>query len=172
MKNLVAQTSSFKMALKENMKYNKNMDHLVSSDCFSLTSEQLHFSQKWKSWHVHVWKCVCVFPGTGKTTFIRMLAGGLRPDGEGESLSLRWSRIKPDAPTDPELCLSGEVPILNVSYKPQTISPKFKVSSHFLTADPWQDHPSACFTAFSLLIDFSQQTEFTEIQGSESKKFK
>lgn len=25
------------------------------------------------------------------------------------------------------LCLSGEVPILNVSYKPQTISPKFKV---------------------------------------------
>lgn len=49
MKNLVAQTSSFKMALKENnenMKYNKNMDHLVSSYCFSLTSEQLHFSQK------------------------------------------------------------------------------------------------------------------------------
>lgn len=25
------------------------------------------------------------------------------------------------------LCLPGEVPILNVSYKPQTISPKFKV---------------------------------------------
>jgi ATP-binding cassette subfamily E protein 1 len=40
--------------------------------------------------------------GTGKTTFIRMLAGGLKPD-EGE-----------------------EVPQLNVSYKPQTISPKFQ----------------------------------------------
>ncbi|XP_043918194.1 ATP-binding cassette sub-family E member 1 [Protopterus annectens] len=38
--------------------------------------------------------------GTGKTTFIRMLAGRLKPD-EG-----------------------GEVPILNVSYKPQKISPK------------------------------------------------
>ncbi|KFV91778.1 ATP-binding cassette sub-family E member 1, partial [Fulmarus glacialis] len=38
--------------------------------------------------------------GTGKTTFIRMLAGRLTPD-EG-----------------------GEVPILNVSYKPQKISPK------------------------------------------------
>uniref|UniRef100_A0A8C5EZV7 ATP binding cassette subfamily E member 1 n=1 Tax=Gopherus evgoodei TaxID=1825980 RepID=A0A8C5EZV7_9SAUR len=38
--------------------------------------------------------------GTGKTTFIRMLAGRLAPD-EG-----------------------GEVPVLNVSYKPQKISPK------------------------------------------------
>ncbi|XP_008944156.1 PREDICTED: ATP-binding cassette sub-family E member 1, partial [Merops nubicus] len=38
--------------------------------------------------------------GTGKTTFIRMLAGRLTPD-EG-----------------------GEVPVLNVSYKPQKISPK------------------------------------------------
>eukprot|EP00163_Fabomonas_tropica_P028257 TRINITY_DN5715_c0_g1_i1.p1 TRINITY_DN5715_c0_g1~~TRINITY_DN5715_c0_g1_i1.p1 ORF type:complete len:415 (-),score=146.17 TRINITY_DN5715_c0_g1_i1:132-1376(-) len=40
--------------------------------------------------------------GTGKTTFIKMLAGGLKPDG-GE-----------------------ELPQLNVSYKPQTISPKFQ----------------------------------------------
>ncbi|KAK3783675.1 hypothetical protein RRG08_025299 [Elysia crispata] len=38
--------------------------------------------------------------GTGKTTFIKMLAGRLEPDG------------------------GGEVPILNVSYKPQKISPK------------------------------------------------
>ncbi|OLY83750.1 ABC transporter E family member 2 [Smittium mucronatum] len=39
--------------------------------------------------------------GTGKTTLIRMLAGALKPDGE------------------------GEVPELNVSYKPQKIAPKF-----------------------------------------------
>ena len=39
--------------------------------------------------------------GTGKTTFIRMMAGKLAPD-EG----------------------SGEVPSLNISYKPQKISPK------------------------------------------------
>ncbi|XP_067949231.1 ATP-binding cassette sub-family E member 1-like [Watersipora subatra] len=38
--------------------------------------------------------------GTGKTTFIRMLAGRLQPDG------------------------GGELPVLNVSYKPQAISPK------------------------------------------------
>mmetsp|Transcript_10205 Transcript_10205/g.21694 ORF Transcript_10205/g.21694 Transcript_10205/m.21694 type:complete len:613 (-) Transcript_10205:776-2614(-) len=41
--------------------------------------------------------------GTGKTTFIRMLAGMMNSDGDEEA----------------------QVPRLNVSYKPQTISPKF-----------------------------------------------
>jgi ATP-binding cassette, sub-family E, member 1 len=40
--------------------------------------------------------------GTGKSTFIRLLAGNLKPD---ES--------------------QGDIPILNVSYKPQILSPKF-----------------------------------------------
>lgn len=39
--------------------------------------------------------------GTGKTTFIRMLAGKLKPDNSSEDL-----------------------PVLNISYKPQKISPK------------------------------------------------
>ena len=39
--------------------------------------------------------------GTGKTTFIRMMAGNLAPDSG-----------------------SGEIPQLNISYKPQKISPK------------------------------------------------
>ncbi|XP_073678870.1 ATP-binding cassette sub-family E member 1-like [Garra rufa] len=58
--------------------------------------------------------------GTGKTTFIRMLAGGLKPDG------------------------GGDVPILNVSYKPQKISPKFKGSVRALLHDKIRDaytHP-------------------------------
>ncbi|KTF94492.1 hypothetical protein cypCar_00028521 [Cyprinus carpio] len=58
--------------------------------------------------------------GTGKTTFIRMLAGGLKPDG------------------------GGEVPILNVSYKPQKISPKFKGSVRALLHEKIRDaytHP-------------------------------
>lgn len=43
--------------------------------------------------------------GTGKTTFIKMLAGILKPDETGV-----------------------EIPKLNVSYKPQTIAPKFEGS--------------------------------------------
>lgn len=39
--------------------------------------------------------------GTGKTTFIRMLAGKLQPDSG-----------------------SGDLPVLHISYKPQKISPK------------------------------------------------
>ena len=46
--------------------------------------------------------------GTGKTTFIRMLAGMLKPDG------------------------GIEVPQLNISYKPQKISPKFEGTVHQL----------------------------------------
>ena len=45
--------------------------------------------------------------GTGKTTFIRMLAGLMKSDGE------------------------DQVPELNVSYKPQKISPKFDVCNFF-----------------------------------------
>jgi ATP-binding cassette subfamily E protein 1 len=41
--------------------------------------------------------------GTGKTTFIRMLAGALQADGDEQA------------------------PELNVSYKPQKIAPKFEV---------------------------------------------
>ena len=41
--------------------------------------------------------------GTGKTTFIKMLAGILKPDDE-----------------------EVEMPKLSISYKPQTIAPKFK----------------------------------------------
>ena len=41
--------------------------------------------------------------GTGKTTFIKMLAGILKPDDE-----------------------SCEIPKLSISYKPQTIAPKFE----------------------------------------------
>jgi len=59
--------------------------------------------------------------GTGKTTFIRMMAGNLEPDSG-----------------------SGEVPRLNISYKPQKISPKSQNTVRQLLHDKIRDayvHP-------------------------------
>jgi len=59
--------------------------------------------------------------GTGKTTFIRMMAGKLEPDEE-----------------------SGKVPELNISYKPQKISPKSQGTVRQLLHDKIRDayvHP-------------------------------
>lgn len=59
--------------------------------------------------------------GTGKTTFIRMLAGNLEPD-EG----------------------SGTLPVLNISYKPQKISPKHQGNVRHLLHEKIRDayvHP-------------------------------
>ncbi|GKY92464.1 ABC transporter [Mayamaea pseudoterrestris] len=54
--------------------------------------------------------------GTGKTTFVRMLAGLLKSDEQ--------TRLEEEG-FDYEASLAG-VPDLNVSYKPQKISPKFQ----------------------------------------------
>jgi ATP-binding cassette, sub-family E, member 1 len=55
--------------------------------------------------------------GTGKTTFIRMLAGILKPDED-----------------------DVEVPALNVSYKPQKISPRFEGTVRSLLYDKIRDN--------------------------------
>lgn len=71
--------------------------------------------------------------GTGKTTFIRMLAGRLTPDDKSNvyilinmCLKVTLFFIYYDYIQLPSF--TGEVPVLNVSYKPQKISPKSTVS--------------------------------------------
>ncbi len=54
--------------------------------------------------------------GTGKTTFIRMMAGLLKSDEAAQA----------EEEGDAEKALALGVPQLNVSYKPQKISPKFQ----------------------------------------------
>jgi ATP-binding cassette, sub-family E, member 1 len=54
--------------------------------------------------------------GTGKTTFIRMMAGLLKSDEQTDA----------EKAGDTELAASLGAPPLNVSYKPQKISPKFQ----------------------------------------------
>ncbi len=54
--------------------------------------------------------------GTGKTTFIRMMAGLLKSDEQAQA----------EADGDMEKAAALGVPQLNVSYKPQKISPKFQ----------------------------------------------
>ena len=64
--------------------------------------------------------------GTGKTTFIRLMAGSLEPDSDSEN-----------------------IPQLHISYKPQKISPKFQGTVRQLLHDKIRDaytHPQVCFS--------------------------
>ncbi|XP_017476720.1 PREDICTED: ATP-binding cassette sub-family E member 1 [Rhagoletis zephyria] len=97
----------------------KRMNHYVYPSMkktlgkFELTVEQGHFSDS---------EIIVLLGenGTGKTTFIRMLAGNLQPDEE------------------------VDLPVLNISYKPQKISPKFQNLVRHLLHDKIRDayvHP-------------------------------
>ncbi|KAM3864525.1 ATP-binding cassette sub-family E member 1-like [Diretmus argenteus] len=88
--------------------------------------------------------------GTGKTTFIRILAGRLKPD-EG-----------------------GEVPVLNVSYKPQKISPKFKGSVRALLHEKIRDaytHPQFVTDVMKpMKIDGIIDQEVQNLSGGEMQR--
>lgn len=93
----VAETVEDQMRAKQMMRYSYP-DMIKSFDSFKLTVNAGQFTDS---------EIVVLLGenGTGKTTFIKMLAGKLKPDDE-----------------------SLDIPELNVSYKPQTISPKFQGS--------------------------------------------
>jgi len=89
--------------------------------------------------------------GTGKTTFIRMMAGKLPPD-DG----------------------SGEVPSLNISYKPQKISPKSQGTTRQLLHDKIRDayiHPQFCADVMRpLKIDDIIDQEVQNLSGGELQR--
>uniref|UniRef100_A0A3Q7HT27 ABC transporter E family member 2 n=2 Tax=Solanum lycopersicum TaxID=4081 RepID=A0A3Q7HT27_SOLLC len=92
--------------------------------------------------------------GTGKTTFIRMLAGLLKPDVvEGSNL---------------------EIPEFNVSYKPQKISPKFQSTVRHLLHQKIRDsymHPQFCSDVMKpLQIEQLMDQEVVNLSGGELQR--
>jgi len=89
--------------------------------------------------------------GTGKTTFIRMLAGKLAPDEE-----------------------SGEIPSLNISYKPQKISPKSQGTTRQLLHEKIRDayiHPQFVTDVMKpLKIDDIIDQEVQNLSGGELQR--
>ncbi|KEH28590.1 putative iron-chelate-transporting ATPase [Medicago truncatula] len=92
--------------------------------------------------------------GTGKTTFIRMLVGSLKPDTIGGS--------------------DLEMPEFNISYKPQTITPKFKSTVRHLLHE--RIHKSYTDPQFisdvmkPLLIEQLMDKEVLNLSGGELQR--
>ena len=89
--------------------------------------------------------------GTGKTTMIKMLAGIHKPDDE-----------------------SLEMPRLNISYKPQTIAPKFQGTVqdlfHLKLRDTWQSSLFRTEVIMPLSIDDLLDNEVQNLSGGELQR--
>ncbi|GFP89240.1 ABC transporter e family member 2 [Phtheirospermum japonicum] len=92
--------------------------------------------------------------GTGKTTFIRMLAGLLKP------VSVEGSDV--------------EIPEFNVSYKPHKISPKFQSTVRMLLHQKIRDsymHPRFMSDVMKpLLIEQLMDQEVVNLSGGELQR--
>ena len=81
--------------------------------------------------------------GTGKTTFIRMLAGSLKPDG------------------------GSKMPSLNISYKPQKISPKSEKTVQNLLYEKMR----AAFTHPQFATDVLKPLQMERLYDQEASNF-
>lgn len=92
--------------------------------------------------------------GTGKTTLIKMLAGILKPDSAGED----------------EIVM----PSLNISYKPQTIAPKFEGSVASLFSmklkESWQSSIFKTEVLMPLNIDSLLDNDVQNLSGGELQR--
>ena len=82
--------------------------------------------------------------GTGKTTYIRMMAGKLEPDsGTGNLLFLQNTKTCGNCKIFILILITtfhlAEIPSLNISYKPQKISPKSQGTVQMLLHDRIRD---------------------------------
>lgn len=102
--------------------------------------------------------------GTGKTTFIRMLAGLLKSD----------ESVKAEADGDTDLADELGVPQLNVSYKPQKIAPKFQGTVRQLLHKKIRDayiHPQFMSDVMKpMMIEQIMDNAVQELSGGELQR--
>ena len=105
--------------------------------------------------------------GTGKTTFIRLMAGLLKPDSGGVHVCMCCVPSVTTSPTD-------QVPQMSVSYKPQKISPKFPGTVRQLLHTKIRDayvHPQFITDVMKpLLIEAVFDQEVLNLSGGELQR--